>query len=1082
MADPPMSNISLSKKVDAEGNPSHLDGVPDDPSLSRSATVEDILKGPHEAHDSVDEPHEVSESNRDEQHKTEGVGDGAKEVVDDDISIASSEMFEMECEVDISEIRQRRYAAGKEVQQIIPSDSAFLKRRKLHDKFAKASGIYVRSLRARVSMLETEIRAIQLQMGSKKEEEYTKVPESLSVDGPCQTTRPLVPVKMTTKDLRNKSPFELVYDGAACLVLGFTSSLDSLQSESTRPRSPMEKTQPGAAELARMMFISPWFSVMLRLLTGVEEPGYKGLQWIYPFKYPLTYLEHLKLLVKTLSEVNLDSLDPGDMSSVLTEAITKVATSLGPKRDDVEISTENTTNILQKEPLFDKHFYKTKQSSTVTLTKEGSEEKSSENHTPTEQLSSSGAADEAGKITCTCLKDARDHLQVLCDAIDQYMSDLLSKKIAIMNHQVKRIKFQDLWLLFKPGDLVITSRKPHLARRVLAVRGGRPLLTKAHLDLDTTSVGVNKHEVTGRTAESSPFTIEYVGIDFDGAKFGPIHESMDISEFDEEKNIAELEAYPMSFSEDPTALQELLLKRGQRFVQLRNFKHKRYTGLSLSDPEEEIDSEVIVDFTMAFRQLQYSKRRPTFGVKEYDNPDCRELYEDRCTDDECLEIMHNRICDDTALDKFLSDSFINAESSGLLHESSNENQALIPLNIDNLSDIENVDAPESASSDFDDLVILEEYKKAVKALVMSRSLGPKDRHQVDLVRGKGKGLIILLHGVPGVGKTSTAECVAAYTKRPLFPITCGDIGQTAREVESNLENIFMLARKWGCVLLLDEADVFLAKRERDSVDRNALVTVFLRALEYYSGILFLTTNRIGTFDEAFISRIHMSLYYPDLDQENTFKVWTMNLDRLKRSGRKIYIDDKAIRAFAGNHWKDGHRWNGRQIRNAFQTALALADYDFHDKCIMHEQIGEKPPIMPVLLADHFKAVAETSAQFHDYLTDVLGGSTHKTKAKMGEVRSDLWQDRGVETPSGKKYSTERASPSPHRQAAVVATNPIEPVHPEGSKAATVGMSEAEEFQQMMEEEAKREKMEEEAKRKKMERFEKYKQEKMAKGL
>lgn len=393
---------------------------------------------------------------------------------------------------------------------------------------------------------------------------------------------------MTTKDLRNKSYHELTKDGAACLVLGFASSLDSLQSESTRPRGPLEKTQPRAAELARMMFRSPWFFIMIRLLTGLNLFGVFASQWIYPFKYPLTYSEHLKLFVKALNEVDLDLLNPCDMLSTLTEAIRKVATSLGPKRDDVEISTENTGNILQKQRMFEKHFYKTEQSSMVTPTKEGLEDKSSENHTPTEQLSLSRTADEAGRITCTCLKDARDHLQVLCDAIDQYMSDLLSKKSAILKHEVERVKFQDLWLLFKPGDLVITSRKPHLARRVLAVRGGRPLLTKAHLDLDIDLAGVNKHEVTGRTAESSPFTVEYVGMDFDGAKFGPTHGSMDIGEFDEEKNITELEVYPMSFSENPTALRQSLLTRGERFVQLRSFKHKRYTGLSLTDPEEEV--------------------------------------------------------------------------------------------------------------------------------------------------------------------------------------------------------------------------------------------------------------------------------------------------------------------------------------------------------------------------------------------------------------------------------------------------------------------------------------------------------------
>jgi MoxR-like ATPase len=43
----------------------------------------------------------------------------------------------------------------------------------------------------------------------------------------------------------------------------------------------------------------------------------------------------------------------------------------------------------------------------------------------------------------------------------------------------------------------------------------------------------------------------------------------------------------------------------------------------------------------------------------------------------------------------------------------------------------------------------------------------------DIVRGKGKGLIILLHGAPGTGKTSTAETIAEATGRPLLLVTCG---------------------------------------------------------------------------------------------------------------------------------------------------------------------------------------------------------------------------------------------------------------------------------------------------------------------
>lgn len=141
----------------------------------------------------------------------------------------------------------------------------------------------------------------------------------------------------------------------------------------------------------------------------------------------------------------------------------------------------------------------------------------------------------------------------------------------------------------------------------------------------------------------------------------------------------------------------------------------------------------------------------------------------------------------------------------------------------------------AVDSGFGKLVLPEGHRELLLALLRDHSVpsgakGYQPNHplgqnsSMDLVRGKGKGKIILLHGAPGVGKTSTAETVAAYTKRPLYPITCGDIGQTPEKVEENMERHFKLAHKWRCILLLDEADVFLEKRERGDVARNALVS------------------------------------------------------------------------------------------------------------------------------------------------------------------------------------------------------------------------------------------------------------------
>ena len=69
--------------------------------------------------------------------------------------------------------------------------------------------------------------------------------------------------------------------------------------------------------------------------------------------------------------------------------------------------------------------------------------------------------------------------------------------------------------------------------------------------------------------------------------------------------------------------------------------------------------------------------------------------------------------------------------------------------------------------------------------------------------------------------------------KPLFPITYGDIGFTPERVESSLKEIFRLAHIWKCVLLLDEADVFIAQRKDHDLQRNALVSGKSTARETY---------------------------------------------------------------------------------------------------------------------------------------------------------------------------------------------------------------------------------------------------------
>ena len=92
-------------------------------------------------------------------------------------------------------------------------------------------------------------------------------------------------------------------------------------------------------------------------------------------------------------------------------------------------------------------------------------------------------------------------------------------------------------------------------------------------------------------------------------------------------------------------------------------------------------------------------------------------------------------------------------------------------------------------------------------------------------------------GPPGVGKTLTAECIADLYERPLYSVTSGDIGTDPHFIEGNLRQIFDYAVKWNAVLLLDEADVFLAERNLEDLSRNALVSgEFSRVFQSYSSL------------------------------------------------------------------------------------------------------------------------------------------------------------------------------------------------------------------------------------------------------
>lgn len=214
---------------------------------------------------------------------------------------------------------------------------------------------------------------------------------------------------------------------------------------------------------------------------------------------------------------------------------------------------------------------------------------------------------------------------------------------------------------------------------------------------------------------------------------------------------------------------------------------------------------------------------------------------------------------------------------------------------------------------FDKLVLPDDQKELILAFSESQLEGGAAFD--DVISGKGKGIICLLSGPPGVGKTLTAEAVAENLRVPLHTLSSGDLGSEPWEVENGLSKILELVARWNAILLLDECDVFLEARSTHDLERNKVVSIFLRTLEYYEGILFMTTNRVDNIDAAFQSRIHVSLEYPDLTVESRVQIWKNFLAGFKE---KPEVADEYVEELAKL------KLNGRQIKNILKTAQLLA--------------------------------------------------------------------------------------------------------------------------------------------------------------
>ncbi|KAF4554513.1 MSP1-like protein [Elsinoe fawcettii] len=298
------------------------------------------------------------------------------------------------------------------------------------------------------------------------------------------------------------------------------------------------------------------------------------------------------------------------------------------------------------------------------------------------------------------------------------------------------------------------------------------------------------------------------------------------------------------------------------------------------------------------------------------------------------------------------------------------------------------------------LVIAEDRLRMLHAVCGPTSSGLR----LDFIESKGEASVILLHGPPGVGKTFTVETFAKSSARPLIQLSAADVGLSDEGLGLKLIKWFAVAEAWNAIVLIDEAEVFMEQRSRNDVKRNALVTVFLRQLEYFRGTLFLTTNRIGNIDDAFLSRVTVAIGYDELNEDSRSKIWKgffaklkTDMDaRPKRSSTGIgstgstgdtkddviEVDHYACQYVLQDDEVKALRWNGREIRNALSTAIALARY----QKVKDPESARKGYVD--VNKEHFEQVVKMSQGFKRYMYSITSRD-EAARAKARFERNDV---------------------------------------------------------------------------------------------
>ncbi|KAI0112380.1 P-loop containing nucleoside triphosphate hydrolase protein [Nemania sp. FL0031] len=502
------------------------------------------------------------------------------------------------------------------------------------------------------------------------------------------------------------------------------------------------------------------------------------------------------------------------------------------------------------------------------------------------------------------------HVRLLLEFIKKERPSTWEKLNELENGNCRKISFEDVWLLYPPGTTVFA--KDHGAWRAYKVERLEPGCSSS--------------------LDKMPIHCLYLDLDATGKWLTPKREILSIRHYSSDMPIEDLEVVPEWYFKGVAGFHAVLTERGERFWEYsRKVNYKEYYGPAWPQSSRQYPAGIIIDYLTSSKHSQGADNMP---AHIRGSPRCL-----TCLGD-VLGLPSHPTDSPHISDVCTRTSYAETGKGGCspflfcppaMWAFSLKHKSWGLVSPDDIGEVKR------QGSALNQLEMEEDNKEYLESAVLTHLVGETSRNSDDILRERGGGSFILLHGSPGTGKTFTAECLAAKHAIPLYKATYADLGTDPEVLEKRLKDIFLRAANWKALLLLDQTDIFIQAREVQDWRRSALVSTFLHHLDTSEALLFMTTNRIDNLDRSIEPRVTMPIRLPDINfkgQKNIWKSWISRLGNLTKKQkaeleRFIDYDLKEIEEGAYTNM------NGSQIQSCVTAASMLAGKNNESLNIAH---------------------------------------------------------------------------------------------------------------------------------------------------